>query len=52
MVDKAATCTAEEKKKHTCIVCGETKIEPIAVAHTEVIDPAVEATCTPKGKIE
>lgn len=53
MVSKAATCTDDGQKKCTCILCGETKTEPIPVtAHTEVIDAAVEATCTTTGKTE
>ena len=42
----AVTCTAPK----TCSVCGETEGE--ALGHTEVIDEAVDATCTEAGKTE
>lgn len=52
-VTKAATCSAEGERTYTCSVCKRTKTEPIAkIAHTEVTDPAVPATCTQTGKTE
>ena len=48
-----ATCENAGVKTYTCTVCRETKTEVIpATGHTEVIDPAVEATCTEPGKTE
>jgi len=41
-----ATCT----EPATCRECGKTVGEPLG--HTEVIDPAVEATCTEAGITE
>lgn len=43
---KDATCTTPK----TCKTCGVT--EGSALGHTEVIDPAVAATCTTAGKTE
>ena len=44
-------CETKGEKKFTCRVCNATKTEEIdAVGHTEVIDPAVEPTCTEPGK--
>lgn len=52
-VTKAATCSEEGERTYTCSVCNRTKTEPIAkIAHTEVTDPAVPATCTQTGKTE
>ena len=46
-------CETDGKKTYTCTNCGETKTEVIpATGHTEVIDEAVEATCTQPGKTE
>ena len=46
-------CETDGKKTYTCANCGETKTEVIpATGHTEVIDEAVEATCTQPGKTE
>ena len=46
-------CETDGKKTYTCENCGETKTEVIpATGHTEVIDEAVEATCTQPGKTE
>ena len=48
-----ATCTEDGVKTYTCEVCKETKTEAIlATGHTEVTDPAVEATCTKTGLTE
>ena len=50
---KAATCTAEGTQTRTCEVCGKTETQTIkALGHTEVIDEAVEATCTKTGLTE
>lgn len=52
-VTKEATCTTKGEKTSTCTVCGNTKKEEIPMkAHTEVIDKAVEATCTKTGLTE
>ena len=46
-------CETKGEKKFTCRVCNATKTEEIdAVGHTEVIDPAVAATCTETGLTE
>ena len=50
---KAPNCTEKGEEKRTCSRCDafETRtVEP--TGHTEVIDPAVPATCTEKGKTE
>ena len=50
---KAATCTADGTQTRTCSVCG--KVETLTIAalgHTEVIDEAIEATCTKTGLTE
>lgn len=49
-----ATCTEDGVKIFTCTNgCGTTKTETIdATGHTEVVDEAVEATCTEHGKTE
>ncbi len=50
IVTKEASCTKEGVRTYTCAVCGQTKTEAIAATgHTEVIDPAEEATCTKEG---
>jgi len=47
------TCTAEGGKFFVCALCGETKTEILApLGHSEVILPAVEATCTETGLTE
>lgn len=53
-VTKAATCTAAGVKTYKCTVCKTViKTESIpATGHKPVIDPAVAATCTSKGKTE
>ena len=46
-------CVTNGVKTYTCTICKETKTEVIpATGHTEVIDEAVEATCTTPGKTE
>ena len=48
-----ATCTTDGEMKLTCTDCGEIKFEVItAKGHTEVVDEAVEATCTTTGLTE
>ena len=50
---KEATCTEAGERTYTCSRCEETKKETIsATGHTEVTDPAVEATCTEPGRTE
>ena len=52
-VTTPATCTADGVKTLTCTACSATKTEPVpATGHTEVVDAAVEATCTKPGKTE
>ena len=49
MIVKDATCMDEGEKEHSC-TCGEKETQKIsALGHTEVIDPAVAATCTTSG---
>ena len=50
----APTCTADGYTTHTCSVCGDTykDNETEAKGHTEVVDAAVEATCTETGLTE
>ena len=50
----APTCTTGGYTTHTCSVCGDTykDNETEAKGHTEVVDAAVEATCTTAGKTE
>jgi len=54
VVEKEPNACVEGAKSRTCQLCGETEQQTIsAVAtHTEVIDPAVAATCTAEGKTE
>lgn len=50
---KEATCSEAGEKKLTCQICGDSHTEEIlAIAHTPVTDPAVDATCTSEGKTE
>ena len=50
---KAATCTDEGKMVKTCDKCDKEKSKTIAaLGHTEVIDKAIEPTCTLEGKTE
>lgn len=49
---KKATCTEEGAKERACS-CGEKEVLAVAkTTHTEVIDAAVEATCTTTGLTE
>lgn len=52
----AATCTEPAKYYYVCTGCSEhgdeTFNEGNALGHTEVVDAAVAATCTEKGKTE
>ncbi|MBQ1216860.1 MAG: hypothetical protein IIX85_02745 [Clostridia bacterium] len=48
-----AGCTSAGTKKHSCTACGVSETAPIpATGHTEVVDPAVSATCTTDGKTQ
>ena len=48
----APTCTSAGAKERVCS-CGEKETETVAAAgHTEVVDPAVAASCTEPGKTE
>ena len=50
---KAPTCTEKGEEKRTCSRCDAFEVREIAAhGHTEVIDPAVPATCTEAGKTE
>ena len=50
---KDATCTEKGIKECQCAKCGETEKEEIAaLGHTEVVDEAIEPTCTEAGKTE
>ena len=52
-VNREATCTEDGEKSRFCSECGETESEIIpATGHTEVVDEAVEATCTETGLTE
>ena len=52
VVTEQATCSKEGAKTYTC-ECGATKTESIEkLDHTEVVDAAVDATCTTPGKTE
>ena len=49
---KEATCTEAGQQQRTC-ACGEVEYREVAaLGHTEVIDAAVEATCTETGLTE
>ena len=53
VITTSPTCENAGAKTYTCTVCNATKTEAItATGHTEVIDAAVEATCTKPGKTE
>ncbi len=52
-VTTEATCTEDGVRTYTCQYCDDHYNEVIeAMGHTEVIDQAVEATCTTDGKTE
>jgi len=52
-VTTPASCTATGEETRTCDRCAATEKRELAKAgHTEVIDQAVEATCTEPGKTE
>ena len=52
-VTTPATCSASGVKTFTCSLCGHFYTEPIPkTAHTEVVDEAVEPTCSAEGKTE
>ena len=52
-VTKQPTCTEKGVLTYTCSVCGDSYTESIPMtAHTEVIDEAVEPTCTATGLTE
>ena len=52
-ITKEASCTKDGEKVRICPVCNKTETETIpATGHTEVIDKAVEATCTKTGLTE
>lgn len=47
-----ATCSAEGSQERICS-CGEKEIQTVAaIAHTEITDAAIPATCTSEGKTE
>ena len=52
-VTTPASCTATGEETRTCDRCAATEKRELAkTGHTEVVDPAVEATCTKPGKTE
>ena len=53
VITTPATCTEKGVKTFTCGVCGEKRTEEVAaLGHTEVVDAAVESTCTETGLTE
>ena len=53
VITTAPTCKDKGVKTFTCTVCNTTKTEEVpATGHTEVIDQAVEPTCTKTGLTE
>ena len=52
-VTTPASCTATGEETRTCDRCATTEKRELAkTGHTEVVDPAVEATCTATGLTE
>ena len=52
-ITEEASCTKDGEKVRVCSLCNKTETETIpATGHTEVIDKAVEATCTKTGLTE
>ena len=52
-VTTPASCTATGEETRTCDQCAATEKRELAkTGHTEVVDPAVGATCTEPGKTE
>ena len=52
-VTTPASCTATGEETRTCDRCAATEKRELAkTGHTEVVDPAVGATCTEPGKTE
>ena len=52
-VTTPASCTATGEETRTCDRCAATEKRELAkTGHTEVVDPAVEATCTATGLTE
>lgn len=50
-IERAADCLNEGLARYTCAVCSDSFTQVIpATGHTEVRDPAVEATCKTAGK--
>ncbi len=53
VITEEPTCTATGTQTRTCSVCSTVETQTIAaLGHTEVIDEAVEATCTKTGLTE
>ncbi len=53
VITSAPGCTTDGNKTYTCSECGETRNEIVnRTGHTEVVIPAVEATCTSTGLTE
>ena len=48
---KGATCTEDGEAERVCS-CGERETKSLNAGHTEVLEPAVAATCTANGKTE
>ena len=52
-IAQEATCETEGEKTRSCNKCGESEKQALpALGHAEVIDEAVEATCTKTGLTE
>lgn len=53
IIEKKATCTENGTQRVTCLRCGKVKEEVLSpTGHTEVVDKAVDPTCTKEGKTE